>query len=245
MRYYVLIFFSAIIFQACSNPEKQTETSDSTATRVSEEVSVDTTSTLFKGFYIYGNEVSTFQDCGTRKTYWVNDSIVSLRTSYDKTNRFPAYPYESVYAEVKGYLSGKSKLGYASEYDNVLVVTDIVKVEAKNFRTDCYNYEFIVLGNEPFWSIEIIPEERRIVFKEAGLEKVTEFPYAAARVSEGVHRYEVSNPKNDKLSLNIRAEKCSDGMSDRVYNYSAEVTINGKIYKGCAIKKGDVFPNQE
>jgi len=254
MKSYLLIFFAVVIIQSCSSPQKQIETSDSTTTINSPTVTDSSVNfdselsekekipVLFKGLYTFGHEVRTFQQCGdSEKVYWVNDSITSLRDKYEKTNRFPSYPYESVYAEVKGYLSGKSKLGYASEYENVLVVTEIIKVEAKNFRTDCYNYEFIALGNEPFWSVDIIPNERRIVFKNVGEEKALEFIYAPAKVNGGVHRYEAKSPSNKKLVVEIRQEKCSDGMSDRQYKYSAEVTIDGKIYKGCAIKKGDKF----
>ena len=129
----------------------------------------------------------------------------------------------------------------ASEYENVLVVTEITKLEPKNFRTDCYNYEFIALGNEPFWSLEIIPAEKRIVLKDMGMEKVQEFIYKSAVLGEGLYQYEVRNPKNEKLVVIIRKEKCSDGMSDRQYNYSVEISLNGRILKGCAIKKGEVF----
>ncbi len=245
MRTYTLVFVVAFIIQACNSPEKKTDATDSIEPVESIDASTDTTSSIFKGLYTFGNEVNTFNDCnGREKWYWVNDSIVSLRERYEKTSRFPSYPYESVYAEVRGYLTGRSKLGYAAEYENVLVVTDIIKVESKNFRTECYNYEFIILGNEPFWSLDIIPGEQRIVLKEVGIEKATEFIYAPATTEDGVHRYEATNPAKDKLVVVIREEKCSDGMSDRQYNYSAEVTVNGKIYRGCAIKKGDLFPDQ-
>ena len=245
MRSCILIILSVLIFQACTNSEKHTVNADSVERLNQNKLAVDTTPTLFKGLYTFGNEVNTFQDCSSgEKVYWVNDSLASLREPYEKTNRFPSYPYESVYAEVKGYLSGKSQMGYASEYENVLVVTDIVKVEAKNFRTECYNYEFIVLGNEPFWALEIIPTEKRIVFKDVGVEKVTEFIYAPAKVDDGVYLYEATSPSNDKLVAIIRKENCNDGMSDRQYNYAAELRVNGKTYKGCAIKKGDLFPDQ-
>ncbi len=266
MKTYSLILFAAIILQSCSSPQKQVETLDSTTVTDSATISDSTlvtdsatpvdsrpatpvekkTSVVFKGLYTFGNEVRTFRDCkGSQTVYWVNDSIGSLRAKYEKTNRFPSYPYESVYAEVKGYLAGKSSEGYASEYENVLVVTEVIKVEPKNFRTECYNYEFIALGNEPFWSVDIIPQEKRIVFKDVGQERAIEFNYAPATVSGAVHRYEAISPRNNKkIVVVIRREKCSDGMSDRKYNYSAEVTFDGKNYKGCAIKKGDQFTDQ-
>jgi len=258
MRTYIFIFFAIFTIHSCSSPQNRIETSDSTtfidsvsvvgSTKiVDSKVAVkEKKPVLFKGLYTFGNEVRTFRDCnGSQPVYWVNDSIASLRDKYEKTNRFPSYPYESVYAEVRGYLSGKSSLGYASEYEKVLVVTEIVKLEAKNFRTDCYQYEFIALGNEPFWSLEIIPSERRIVFKNVGQEKALEFIYAPAKVEAGVHRYEATSRSNAKLVVEIRQEKCSDGMSERKYNFSSKVTLNGKVYRGCAIKKGDVFTRDE
>lgn len=251
MKTYTLIFISAIVIQSCSSPQQKVEITDSitiadstnkTDSVVKEKIN---SPLMFKGLYTYGNEVRTFRDCSGNKTvYWVVDSSASLQTRYKKTNRFPAYPYESVYAEVKGYLTGKSNMGYASEYENVLVVTEIIKVEPKNFRTACYNYEFIALGNEPFWSVDIIPDEKRILFKNVGQEKAVEFIYKPASVSAGVYRCEATSPSNKKIVVVIRKEKCSDGMSDRQYNYSAQVTIDGTVFKGCAIKKGDNFPSE-
>ncbi len=245
MKRYIFVFSAILTLHSCSSPEKPVGTRDSLTVKPSETGSLSTKPVTFEGLYTFGNEVNTFQDCnGSKTVYWVNDSLTNLRDKYKETTSFLSYPYESVYAEVKGYLSGKSSLGYASEYENVLVVTDIIKLEAKNFRTECYNYEFIALGNEPFWSVDIIPQERRIILKDVGQEKVYEFFYAPQTVSGGIHRYESTNPARDKLIIEIREEKCSDGMSDRQYNYSAEVRLNERLLKGCAIKKGEQFSDQ-
>jgi uncharacterized membrane protein len=205
-------------------------------------MSIDTASrkaVTFNGLYTHGNEVSTFRDCKTGKLYWLTDSTGEISKRYAATNRYPAYPYESVYAEVTGYLKGKSTVGYASEYENELIVKSVIKVEAKNFQTSCYPFEFIALGNEPFWAVEIIPAEERIVLKDAGNDKVYQFPYKKGTTSGDVYTYEVTNEKKAKLRVSIRKQKCSDGMSDRQYLYSAAVTINGKLLNGCAIRKGD------
>jgi uncharacterized membrane protein len=126
----------------------------------------------------------------------------------------------------------------------VLVVTEIIKSEAKNLRTDCYEYEFIALGTEPFWSVDIVPTEHQIVLKDLGENKVYQFPYQPANIGGGVHRFEASNGAKDRLVVVIREEPCSDGMSDNTYQYSAEVVINGRTLKGCAIKKGDNLGTQ-
>ncbi len=235
------MFMTALILQACTSSKKN---SDAGSAKASTDTPISKTPIIFKGLYTFGNEVNTFQECVIQKFYWVNDSLVNMRKPYEESVKFLSYPYESVYAEVKGYLSGKSPLGYTSEYENVLVITEIIKIEPKNFRTECYQYEFIAMGNEPFWSLDIIPSEKRIVLKDVAEEKVTEFFYSPANFSADTYQYSTTNPKNEKLEVLIRKENCSDGMSDRQYNYSAEIGLNGKILKGCAIKKGDKFVDQ-
>lgn len=194
----------------------------------------------FKGLYTLGNEVSTFYDCSTNTTYWLTDSTKRLAKLYESADRALPYPYESVYVELTGYLKGKSSLGYAAEYENELVVNDVIRLKPKDFQTDCYPYEFVALGQEPFWSLEIIPHEKRIVFKDIGTQQVYEFPYASATEGQGRTRYEVtSHNKKNKMEVTLREQVCSDGMSDRKYNYSATIVLNGKEFAGCAIRKGD------
>lgn len=238
------MFMTALLFQACASSEKKIPAADTVSVKTSTDTVISKTPITFKGLYTFGNEVNTFTECANQQVYWVNDSLVDMHKPYEESVRFLSYPYESVYAEVKGYLSGKSSEGYASEYENVLVITEIIKIEAKNFRTDCYNYEFIAMGNEPFWSLDIIPSEKRMVLKDVAEEKVMEFFYSPARISGDTYQYSTTKPKNDKLEVLIRKEKCSDGMSDRQYNYSAEIRLNGKIFKGCAIRKGEIFDDR-
>ena len=241
MRNSLLLLILTTLFYSCNDPrtDDARSSTDVAPTRTDVARNVST----FKGLYTFGNEINTFRDCSTQTTYWVNDSLADLRKPYEQTLRSMSYPYESIYAEVKGYLAGKSSLGYASEYENVLVVTEVVKLEAKNYRTACYDYEFIALGNEPFWAVDIIPTEQQIVLKDVGADKVYQFPYQPANIGGGVHRYETTNGAKDKLVIVIREEPCSDGMSDSQYSYSAEIVINGRILKGCAIRKGDLPKN--
>jgi uncharacterized membrane protein len=245
MRKTTCILILSVFFVSCNSQKPSDEQTGSAPSARTDTPPAPTNKTpvTFKGLYTYGNEVNTFRHCSTQQTYWVNDSLAPLRDSYKRTLKPLAYPYESIYAELKGYLAGKSKLGYASEYENVLVVTEIIKLEAKNMRTDCYDYEFIALGNEPFWAVDIVPAEQQIVLKDLGENKIYQFPYQTANVGGGVHRFEASNPLKDQLVIVIRDEPCSDGMSDNQYDYSAEVVINGRTLKGCAVKKGKLPKN--
>src|SRR5687768_14197026 len=124
-----ILLVSAILFSCNSNRNSETTTDSTTSTiavdsletrktdTIISKVEVNKTPKLFKGLYTYGHEVSTFRECGNSKVYWLNDSLSSMQKSYEKSTEFLSYPYESVYAEVEGYLAGKSNMGYASEYE--------------------------------------------------------------------------------------------------------------------------------
>ncbi len=229
-----------MIFMGCQSNRNQTAGTDSGSTMADTPEVIDRSLKVFKGFYSTGPDATEFQECDNQKTYWVNDSTADLKTKYREAIQPLPYPNQSVYAEVKGYLSGKPAGGASAGYENALVITEIIKLEAKNFRTACYDYEFIALGNEPFWGLDIVPASQQIILKDLSVDKVFVFPYQPANIGGGVHRFETLNAAKDKLTVIIREEECSDGMSDNTYNYSAEIVINGRTLKGCAVKKGDL-----
>ena len=238
MKYYSALILAAILL-SCNSPQKKS--SDSAKPKQTTSELIDKAAGTFKGLYTYGDEVNTFWDCETGKKFRVIDSLGLLKIPYQKVLRSFPYPYESLYAEVKGYLSVKSNMGYVAEQEVALVVTEVIRIEVKTFRTDCYTYEFIAVGNEPFWSVDIIPNEKLIVLKDVAEDKVYLFPYQTGVVSGTSIRYQTRNDLKETLTLHFKKESCSDGMSDNVYFYSAEVNIYGKVLKGCAIKKGDII----
>ncbi len=240
------LLFLILLTISCNSSQNSGNLTDSNNANqtVNQPQKPDTTPVSFTGIYVFGDEVNTLQDCQTGAIYWVEDSTSSLKKFYAEAVRPLPYPYEGVLAEVTGYLSGKPEAGNSADYSHVLIVTGVKIVQPRNFKTECYPYEFIAMGNEPFWSVDIIPAEQLIVLKDIGMNKVFVFPYRPANIGGGVFRFETSNAANEKLVIVLREERCSDGMSDRRYNYSAEVEINGRTLKGCAIKKGDRFEDR-
>ena len=195
----------------------------------------DTTSRVFKGLYVSDRKNSTFRPCtNPSKLYAVRDSTQKLPTLYRKVLNQNFYVGESIYVEVKGYLQPAPE-----GMDSVLTVTEVYKAEVKSFTTDCYSYEFIALGTEPFWSIDIIPVENKIVLKEASNNRIFIFPFKEGRKGrDGAIVYKSTDIQGGEIQIIIRPQKCSDGMSERVYKYSAEVHLGRNILQGCAIKKG-------
>lgn len=96
---------------------------------------------------------------------------------------------------------------------------------------------FTVVGTEPFWNVEI--NQSGITYNTPDPKKVV-FPYVAPLKAEGrpadnVRVYRLKGMTSGTLV--IRKGACSDGMSDRKYDYSATLLLGDTVKEGCAAKK--------
>lgn len=81
------------------------------------------------------------------------------------------------------------------------------------------------LGTEPFWSLTIT--QRTMTFEAPGRRAVA---VSTPRVINGVAG-EIY--KTRRINVNIVHKRCSDGMSDRTYPDTVQVTVDGRRYQGC------------
>jgi uncharacterized membrane protein len=89
--------------------------------------------------------------------------------------------------------------------------------------------DFNLRGTEPFWLLTIRPD--RLVLSRPDEGDFTA-PNNGPQVSGDSVRWD-SGP----LDVEMKAETCSDGMSDQVYAYSATVEIEGvATLKGCGLR---------
>lgn len=88
------------------------------------------------------------------------------------------------------------------------------------------------IGTEPFWSVERKIDS--IIFQLSDWEKPVALKAIRTMNSKDSVVY-VSELPSQKLRTVIIPDECSDGMSDRKYDYSVTVIYNGSIYKGCAV----------
>jgi uncharacterized membrane protein len=105
---------------------------------------------------------------------------------------------------------------------------------AQNVATERFN----VVGTEPFWNVSV--SKSGIVYSSPEVKKQT-FPYvaplrAAGRPEDLVRVYQLKGKGNNTLILK-KVDKCSDGMSDKQYPYSATLILGTKVLEGCAEKK--------
>ena len=87
-------------------------------------------------------------------------------------------------------------------------------------------------GNEPGWSLVVGPLSELVTLKRMGKPDVS-VPYAAFKTESGVAQFEASKD-NQKLAVRFEHKPCRDTMADAVYGWTATVTLNGQVLKGCA-----------
>ena len=89
-----------------------------------------------------------------------------------------------------------------------------------------FSGDFNLVGTEPFWGGRI--QDDGLTLTRAGQPDVRA-PNPGVHVEGGAGVWSAG-----ALVIRLRSEPCTDGMSDRRYDYRAEATINGQTLSGCA-----------
>lgn len=97
-----------------------------------------------------------------------------------------------------------------------------------------FSGDFDLVGTEPFWGGGIRPDGLSLT--RVGQAEVRA-GNPGVKVKGGAGVWDAG-----ALVLTLRAEPCSDGMSDRRYGYRAEVTFDGQTLTGCAAAPGASRP---
>ena len=96
---------------------------------------------------------------------------------------------------------------------------------------DFTDVSYRLLGNEPFWHVEMTRDG--LVYERLGEEPI-EFPFGRlmrrARADEMT-----SEAGGHTITALVTRAPCSDGMSDREYDFAARVEIDGEVLEGCAL----------
>jgi uncharacterized membrane protein len=82
------------------------------------------------------------------------------------------------------------------------------------------------LGTEPFWNLIIDNQELTFIPSE-GAQVRQPRPQAIIGVAGEIYQ-------TPRINVNIvRGQRCSDGMSDRVYPDKVQVDVDGRRFEGC------------
>lgn len=88
------------------------------------------------------------------------------------------------------------------------------------------------VGNEPGWHAEI-GNGMIVAVTDYGEKRASVPLLPATQLADGSARY-YAQTEATTLELILREGECSDTMSDTRYPIAAQLTLNGKVYKGCA-----------
>ena len=93
------------------------------------------------------------------------------------------------------------------------------------------------LGTEPFWSVTV--DGTKLVLKRPDAPDRT-FTAPGASIQPGRATWVAKASDRAQLTLTIFASECSDGMSDRKYPWTAEVSLLNEALRGCAVKTAEM-----
>lgn len=248
MQKSLFIGITALFFFACSerpapssNASSQTDTAISLAPQQEGQergvAAPPPAIQSLRGMYRSGSEGASFYDCAADKTYAVKGRPVELDSLYYEACQPAPYENESVYAVVRGQLT---PVPPGQPVDGVLRITGIDTITAKTMFNTCLPFDFWCLGTEPFWGLLISEKETGLFLKDIGRERGRRFAWATPKVQGDSWTYTTSDPATrEKVSVIVRKTPCSDGMSDRRYNYAVELRVGEQVLKGCAIRYGE------
>ncbi len=87
------------------------------------------------------------------------------------------------------------------------------------------------LGTEPFWAVEITPQDLAYSAVDAADVRA---PNPGPTIQGTTAVYASATPDGAALVVTLIATECSDGMSDRVYPLTAKVELGPQTLNGCA-----------
>ncbi|MCB9316138.1 MAG: hypothetical protein H6569_08370 [Lewinellaceae bacterium] len=228
MRQIPLVFFCcAVLFFACENT---TPTNAPVNALSAQQVAAVPVQTL-QGMYRNDAQGAFFYDCTAGETYQVVTRPAGLDSTYRTLHQPPSYPGEPVFAVLHG------KVITPNQGPTQLVVTKVDTLIVRTLLNNCQPYDFWCIGTEPFWGLVISGSEGKIALKLIAEGQGKVFPWVQPKQEGEFILYESTDPETgEKIQVLLRKEPCSDGMSERMYPYSAKLKYGGQMLQGCALK---------
>ncbi len=221
----LIAILSACLLQACSTtPDTQPQPEqDIVKASLDQPDSIKPQTFILRGEVVAGSEVRSFKPCGSNQQLWLEMPA----TLTDQAIKLSQSPYQPMYGELVGYLMPPSQTGYNGDYSARFMVQSINILSTENpKRCLLPATSTSALGTEPGWSMKF--SQNQFLFLSQN-DKAQTLKVKDEQI-EGDKRTYTFN--NGELTLN--RDICSDGMSDSLYGWRSELSLNGHSYTGCA-----------
>ncbi len=221
MYQFLLIASLSLILFACNEPANS-ENQDKSGLQKSATNAVSD----FKGVYYFDPARAVFKDCKSMADYTVVDQTDSLEGKYIEMLPF-RHEKEPLSVELAGYLNLQQ---------DTLFVTQFQQISLLNIKAACFAPVFQCSGNEPFWSLTIHPDLKLLIFRDYSHMESHLFDYQAPLTKGNKSVFSANSVGGEMIEVVVTKETCSDGMSDQVYEYKAEISFRDQKWRGCAVK---------
>ena len=189
---------------------------------------------IVRGHYVFGHEVRTLRPCGEDGALWVVDRTNLLKDLHDELTPGTA-PYAEVFVVAAGRIGPPPAEGFGAEYPGSLTVEDVIYVAAEGFACDFDWSRFIyrAQGNEPFWTLEVLPTEMRLI--RPGRPDLTWTDVNERRTENGVI-FRATDGGLSPVELVIEAGSSRVTMSGAYYGLSARLGLDDQTLTGHALR---------
>ncbi len=100
-----------------------------------------------------------------------------------------------------------------------------------------FRQDFTLIGTEPFWNLQV--KGQTLVLTRPDPEPAVTATNAGLAASSGKAIWTAQSGAVTVIAT-LSAATCSDGMSDRVYPYEAEVKVGDLLLKGCGMSSEEL-----
>jgi putative lipoprotein len=214
---------------SCSSGEK----ADPPPADAGEPASTVTTA-IIRGHLIIGHEIRSLRPCGQDDELWVIDRTDLLADLHAELTA-GAQPYAEVFAVVGGRTVPPPTEGFGADFAGALTVTEVLYVAGEGLDCDFAwdRFLFRAQGNEPFWTVEVLPD--RMSLTRPGQDDLVWTEVRETRTEEALNFVGLGE-NQAPIELIITADPGRDTMSGAYYGLSARLDFAGQSFTGNALK---------
>ncbi|QZK97060.1 hypothetical protein [Flavobacterium psychrophilum] len=134
MKKYILIVTSVFLLLSCKKDNQKITTAEEKTPKEQ----LGGKSELLEGELSIGFEVSSFRPCNEKLDYWIDDSTSRMDSLYTSiVGEDNLGKYKAVYCKLKVYKLPKATDGFASDYDGLMNVDEIIEMSAITPKNKC------------------------------------------------------------------------------------------------------------
>lgn len=219
-----------------SAPETPTASAATPAPAATAAAPADTESslTIKRGIVTLTADSRALRLCGESEDLWlVQQDDQAFDETYAKLAGEPGTP---LFVEVRGErVPSPQGTVIPASFKRALVLEELLYAGVPSEGSGCAaptpSYRVLARGNEPFWSVEIDTDQ--MLLRQPDEPDPSKFSVQETQDAEGSVTYRGTG--GDKaLEITVTNSPCSDSMSGEYFAHTADLTLDGRMLRGCA-----------